>query len=326
MPIPFIKPFRSNPRAGNTPSEFLAGVSCRSALILATTLAGARADTLFTSEFYQGNIAEINTANGSVSIFASGLSNPEGLAFDKSGNLFVAMQSSGVIDRISPSGTVTPIVSGLNYYLSGLTIDSAGDIYVGANVYAGTFSADILKFSPSGALLSTWSWPVGGGPLQPTGLAFDGNGNLLVTDYSGNALYSVSPTGVASELTSEGVNPLGLAFDAQGNLFIANRSSGTIAERTPEGTLSTFATGVNDPAGLAFDSAGNLYVANSPNGGTGTTITEITPNGTQSIFATGLNEPLFITDVVPEPGTCGLLALGIGSLAISSRTRKAITV
>jgi sugar lactone lactonase YvrE len=293
-------------------------VSCRpragqaycTAILLATVFVNkAGADALYMTEFYQGTVVKLDLSSGATSTIASGISNPEGLAADQAGNLYVATQTQGVIDRINPLGQVTTFISNPSgYYFSGLAFDSSGNLYVGANKYAGTFVSAILKYSPTGSLISTWSWPGGNGtPLQPTGLAFDKAGNLIVTDYSGNALYSISPNGTPTLLASVGVNPMGLTFDTQGNLFFANRSSGTIDERTPDGTISTFASGIDSPAGLAFD-AGNLYAADSPNGGDGTTLTEIKPDGTTSIFATGLDEPLYLV-VVPEPGTWALVSL-----------------
>jgi sugar lactone lactonase YvrE len=274
-------------------------------------LRSTRADMLYVSEFYLGRISKVDTSNGAVSTFVTGLSNPEGLAFDHTGNLYVAMQSQGIIDRISPSGTMTTFASGLNYYLGGVALDANGNVYVGANRYAGTFVSAILKFNPSGTLLNTWTYNFA--PTQPTGLAFDQSGMLWVTDYSGNGLYKVAPNGAATLVTSMYVNPMGVAVDPHGNAFIANRSSGTIAEVATGGAITTFASGLDNPSGLAFDSSGNLYAANSPNGGLGTTLTRIAPDGSSSIFATGLDEPLFIANqtlAVPEPHALALLAVG----------------
>src|ERR1039458_3696345 len=48
---------------------------------------GNLSQTLFESDFYDGNIYEF-TPGGAQSTFASGLSGPTGLAFDSAGNLF----------------------------------------------------------------------------------------------------------------------------------------------------------------------------------------------------------------------------------------------
>lgn len=276
--------------------------------LLAVALTRARADFLYADEFYTGKIVRINTDDGSATTFASGLNYPEGMAIDHSGNLFVAEMTSGVIRKISPAGVVTPFVSNLgNYYLSGLAFDAAGDLYVGANQYAGTYVSAVMKYGPSGNLLSTWSWSYAdpNAPLQMTGFVFDRAGNLIVADYSGNKLWSISPSGVPSLITPMYVNPMGLALDAGGHVFVSNHASGTIAEQTAGGFV-TFASGLNSPAGLAFD-AGNLYVADSGNGGE---LTRITPDGTASVFATGLDGPLFVV-AVPEPEMLGMFSLAV---------------
>lgn len=54
-----------------------------------------------------------------------------------------------------------------------------------------------------------------------------------------------------------------LIFDASGNLFCADYSGDAIYKRTPSGLLSVFASGFNTPNGLAFDSAGNLFVCDN---------------------------------------------------------------
>lgn len=100
--------------------------------------------------------------------------------------------------------------------------------------------------------------------------------------------------------------PTGLAFDGSGNLYVANNGNNTIVKFNSSGGIlstnsSVFAnTGLDLPQGLAFDSAGNLYVANQ-HGGTGLgvgigSVEEFTPGGIGSVFASdylGENNPPF---------------------------------
>ena len=83
------------------------------AFVFAASMVGARADTLYVSNLGDGTISKVNTGDGSVSTFASGLNEPEGLAMDGSGNLYVAARSQGVINKISPNGVVTQFASNL---------------------------------------------------------------------------------------------------------------------------------------------------------------------------------------------------------------------
>ena len=53
--------------------------------------------------------------DGTVSIFAAGLNGPEGLAFDQSGNLFVACAGNNTISKVTPDGNVKVTATELNY-------------------------------------------------------------------------------------------------------------------------------------------------------------------------------------------------------------------
>lgn len=68
--------------------------------------------------------------DGEVDVFFKGLGRPQGLAFDRDGNLYVAAALRGRrgIVRISPSGEAKLIVAGIN--LVGLAFSSAGEMAV----------------------------------------------------------------------------------------------------------------------------------------------------------------------------------------------------
>jgi glucose/arabinose dehydrogenase len=46
-------------------------------------------------------------------VFASGLANPRGLAFDSSGNLYVANSFDGTVEEFNSNGTGTVFASGM---------------------------------------------------------------------------------------------------------------------------------------------------------------------------------------------------------------------
>ncbi|GAB5417367.1 MAG: hypothetical protein Crog4KO_29490 [Crocinitomicaceae bacterium] len=54
-----------------------------------------------------------------------------------------------------------------------------------------------------------------------------------------------------------------LIEDASGNLYCADYSGDAVFKRTPSGVVSTFVSGLNTPNGLAFNSAGELYVCDN---------------------------------------------------------------
>src|SRR5476651_1546198 len=67
--------------------------------------------SLFASTGSDGNILAY-TPSGTQSTFASGLSQPGGMAFDSAGNLFVT-SGNGNITKITPSGVTSTFASGL---------------------------------------------------------------------------------------------------------------------------------------------------------------------------------------------------------------------
>ena len=126
----------------------------------------------------------------------------------------------------------------------------------------------------------------------PSGLAFDGAGNLYASSFYGDQIKVFSPSGSATVFASVDDGGEGLAFDRTDNLYLANLLDNTIVKFAPDGTRSVFADasdGLSGPDGLAIDSAGNLYVANFYNNN----IVKLTSDGTASVFAnTGMNGPM----------------------------------
>ena len=101
------------------------------------------------------------TPGGVVSTFATGFSEPWGLAFDSSGNLYVANHASTTVSKVTPGGAVSTFASGFSDPTA-LAFDSSGNLYV-ANL--GTES--VLEVTPAG-VVSTFASGFSG----PMGLAF----------------------------------------------------------------------------------------------------------------------------------------------------------
>ncbi len=234
--------------------------------ILAAAAPSARAGIIYVSEDSSDQIVTYNTAGGSPTTFdTSGLSSPEGLAFDSSGNLYVANSpggSTGTIEKITPGGTASVFFSGTAVGDAvGLAFDSSGNLYVdngGSNT--------IAKITPGGTASQFYG---GTGVTGPEGLAFDSSGNLYIANVFTSTIEKITSGGTASLFyTGTGLaEPIGLAFDSSGNLYVDNHLNSTIEKITSGGTASVFYTGagVSVPEGLAFDSSGNLYVANTGN-------------------------------------------------------------
>jgi hypothetical protein len=212
-----------------------------------------------------------------VSTFASGLVNPEGMAFDSAGNMYVANYSNNTVSKVTPAGVVSTFATGFSGP-DGVAFDAAGNLYV-SNGTAGTVS----KVTPGGTVSLFAS-----GFSLPNGLAFDAAGNLYVanTSSSNGTVSKVTPGGTVSTFASGFANAMALAFDATGNLYVSDHGTNTVSRVTSAGVVTTFASGFSSPDALTFDPAGNLYVAN-PSG----TVSVVTPAGLVSTFASGFNSP-----------------------------------
>jgi sugar lactone lactonase YvrE len=117
---------------------------------------------------------------------------PEGIAFDKMGNMYVSIQSKGEIWTIRPNGEESLLFSVPTAAAFGLTVDDCGNVYA-------TFA---LGTSGNGVYCITKD---GEGTLLPgtenihwaNALVFDERGNLYITDTWDGAIWRVTPGGSA---------------------------------------------------------------------------------------------------------------------------------
>jgi gliding motility-associated-like protein len=187
---------------------------------------------------------------------AASFYNPQGIAIDAAGNLYVADTFNNLIRKISPAGDVITLAgSGSPGNANGtgtaasfntpqnLTLDAAGNVYVtdlGNNLIRKiTPLGDVSPYAGNGfpggingpALLASFN--------KPGGIVADDIGDLFVSDFGGNLIRMIDPSG----------NVITLA---------GNGSAGSLNNT---GTVASF----HGPKGLALDAAGKLYIADSFN-------------------------------------------------------------
>ncbi len=297
------------------------------AALCPSTARSGRSFALYTTQEVTGEVLRYDATGAATTFASTGLSFPVGLAFDTSGNLYVANSfpsGSESIREFSPSG------HDLGNFAStglsdpyGLAFDAAGNLYVSNTEVFGPSRNTIHEFSRSGQDLGTFA----SGLTDPKGLAFDAAGNLYVAD-SVN-VHRFSPSGKDLGIfASAGIFvPEQLAFDRYGNLYVANLGFNNVREFSPSGQdLGVFASaGLSFPQGLAFDAAGNLYVSTFSGGTFGGTIREFSPSGQDlGVFAQSF-DPAFLAfgpSVVPEPSSFVLASLGIAGLAFVACWRR----
>ena len=204
---------------------------------------------------YPVTLFRIDTG-GEISDFSGDITNPTGIAFDKSGQMFVTSRLDGNVYRITPFKEAVAFARNLGV-ATGLAFDRDGNMYVGdrtGTIYRvngigeerpwaqleQSVSAYHLAFGPDDALYVT----------GPTVSSFE---SVMRVDKSGEV--SVFYRGLG--------RPHGLAFDRDGQLYVAASLKGRrgIVRISPDGRdAELFVAGMN-VVGLAFSSMGNMVVA-----------------------------------------------------------------
>ncbi|HXP87708.1 MAG TPA: IPT/TIG domain-containing protein [Bryobacteraceae bacterium] len=222
------------------------------------------------------------------------LYNPNGVAVDSAGNLYIADAGNARIRRVS-NGVITTVGNGAAGV--GVAVDSTGNLYIADSV-----NNRVRKVSNGvvSTVAGNGTAGFGGdnGPATsaqlsgPAAVAVDSAGNLYIADYgndrvrkvSNGVITTVAGNGTASSngdngpaTTAQLSGPSGVAVDPAGNLYIAAStvrkvSNGIITTAAGGGSASP---GDNGPAtsalllaeGVAVDSVGRLYIADSFNSG-----------------------------------------------------------
>ena len=174
-------------------------------------------DVFVTSEGMYGRVVELPAGSSTPTVLPfSGLYQPQGLAVDDTGAVYVADFNDRVIKLAagSNSQTVLPF-SGLNYP-EGVAVDGQGDVYV-----ADRGNSRVLKLAPGSNAQTVLPFT---GLKNPDGVAVDPAGNVYVTDTDNNRVVELA-AGAAGQtvLPFTGVSaPWGIAVDNAGTVYVRN--------------------------------------------------------------------------------------------------------
>lgn len=189
-----------------------------------------------------------------------------GMAFDASGNLWVASPCLAQVMRLTgaqlaASGEVAPDVSlSVAKGAQGVAFDSGGNLWVST-----PDDGHLLRFdapsivagdaTPSLTLSMKTRSDDTGAPLKPSWLAFDGAGALWSDDFGGNILFLIPASDLGATGVREVVPPVqatisvsalleGMAFDESGGLWLSY-SAGKFIRLSP--AQLTVSTDAGDP-------------------------------------------------------------------------------
>ena len=219
---------------------------------------------------------------------------PTGIAWDISGNLFVADSGNHRIRTITPGGLVSTFagngtrgfadgLGGIAQFDSpcGLAIDGAGVVYVSERD-----GNRIRKITPQGIVTTlagsgTAGFADGSGLAAqfnfPRGVTLDGAGNLYVADTGNHRIRKITPAGLVNTVAGTGTEgfldgpgataqfsaPRGIVIDDAGSLYVGDHGNNRIRKINPIGEVSTLAgTGAGD----YVDGPGGTAMMNKPKG------------------------------------------------------------
>jgi uncharacterized protein (TIGR03437 family) len=247
------------------------------------------------------------------------LNDPNGVAVDSAGNIYVADHGNSKIRRLQISNDFMETVAGCSGCTDqtpgrpagatrivepwDVTLDSAGSFY-----FPNGGRNRIEKVTNPGFILTDHA---GSGPPGSSSGGFDGDGGLAIE----------------AKLN----NPLGVAVDSQGNVYFSDLINQRVRKISSAGIITTIAgsgtvTGnggtaggysgdgglatsakLNSPHGVAIDAAGNLYIADTTNN----RIRKVTPAGIITTVAGNGNTTVTGVDI---PGS----RVGDGGAATSA--------
>lgn len=195
------------------------------------------------------------------------LNNPNGLAVDAKGDLYLADSGNNRIRKVSPTGIITTVAGTGAYGYSGdggpalkaklafpfdVKLDRGGSLYI-----ADTGNMRIRKVDSQGIITTyagngTYGFSGDGGPAvraqfrRTDCLAFDPHGNLLVCDEENHRIRKVDSQGIVTTVAGSG--PVGQydgGYGGDGGPALQAR--------------------LNSPSGVACDAAGNLFLSDRAN-------------------------------------------------------------
>jgi uncharacterized protein (TIGR03437 family) len=291
---------------GRMPFAMNGGRAVNAELIQPRGVAVDSAGNTYVSDAYYQQVFQISSS-GTISVFAGNglpgfsgdggpatsaeLYNPQDLAVDSAGNVYIADLSNSRIRKVTPSGTISTVAEVAGPV--GVDVDGNGNLYVTLQA-----SQVVRMISPNGSIITIAGngnpgYSGDGGPASsamlynPNGVKVDKSGNIFIADNYNHRIRKINAQGVISTFAGNGTGafagdgaqatsaslfyPSDIAFGSNGAVYIADSTDGRIRMVNPSGIISTIAGGgssvttsaalqaeLSVPTAIAIDSQDNL--------------------------------------------------------------------
>jgi hypothetical protein len=226
------------------------------------------------------NVVDVFNAKGRQTAQLTGFSQPQGLALDTAGNLYVADTGNSRIQVYAAGFKGTPTtINDPGESPASVTIDSKGNLGVTNILTTSDGPGSVSFFNKSGTLLMTLSNAAFAKVIFD---AFDDEGNLYIDGtnasgafVAGEVVGGVSGKAITILATGNSVGyPGGIAISSRGKIAIDDQENLTIFTFNPpvKGSLgmpiaTTPLTGAGDPISFAFTRTNNrIWVADAAHG------------------------------------------------------------
>lgn len=265
-----------------------------------------------------GSTGVVNNGDGMAATSAS-LSDPERVAVDPSGNVYIADVNHNRVRKVDTSGTISTYAGNgsFTYAGDGGPATSASFAGVGgmawtsdaALLIADTYNNRVRRVDQSGAISTVagngssfdsgdGSAATGAGVDNPVDVAVDQAGGYWIAEANGGAVRHVDSTGIISAVAVPGLlRPQGVATAPDGGVVISDLNARLLRWHHADGTNTILAgngfanlsadgvpaidISLNFPEDVAFDTAGNMYIADNIN----YVVERVSPGGMVTIVA-----------------------------------------
>jgi virginiamycin B lyase len=207
-----------------------------------------------------GNATFFDIGNGS---------RPHGIEFDDQGRLWVSLEFSGSVVRVSDRGTIEETIDvrihardakePINTHPHGLGLGADGKTIW----FTGKKTNTVGKINPDGSVEHFELPTVGAVPIY---IAAGPDGNMWCTELVGNMIARITPKGEVTEFKIPTYNsrPIAIIPGPDGkSMWFSEEAGNKVARIEMDGKITEFRVPMTQSnvilAGLAFDSEGNLW-------------------------------------------------------------------